>query len=75
MDEKPPFDTVKAAFFLVAGVIAVHCIVVLAGVAFCWTHAVDAPSSRCDDLRGQLAEMLTAALAAALAFVGGFSKK
>jgi hypothetical protein len=71
VNEKPPFDFVKASFFLVAGVIAVHCAIVLAGVVFCWTHE---SSARCDDLRGNLIELLAAALAAALAFAGAKSR-
>lgn len=69
---KPPFDTTKAAFFLVAGVIVVHCVVVLGGMVFCAMY--DSPT-RCGDIRGQLNELLTAALAAALAFAGGYTRK
>jgi hypothetical protein len=70
--DKPPFDTVRAAFFLVAGVIAVHCTVILVGVVFC---ALQTEGARCGELRGMLGELLTAALAAALAFAGGNSRK
>jgi hypothetical protein len=72
MSDRPPFDTIKWSFFLVAFVIATHCIIVMAGVAFCWVHTEEALTSRCSDLRGQLIEMLAAALAAALAFAGGY---
>lgn len=72
MAQKPPFDTTRAAFFLVAAVIAVHCLVVMYGMVFCGAHP---DASRCADLRGQLNELLTAALAAALAFAGGYSRK
>jgi hypothetical protein len=65
----PSFDLVKASFLLVAGVIGVHCVVVLAGLVFCWLNP-DA-TSRCDNLRSQLTELLAGALAAALAFAGG----
>lgn len=65
MGDKPPFDTVRAAFLLIAGVLFVQSIVVLAGVAFCWMQA---DAQRCGDLRGMLSELMTAALAAALAF-------
>jgi hypothetical protein len=70
--DRPPFDTVKWSFFLVAGVIGIHCVVVLAGVVFCGFHP---DGARCGDLRGQLTELLAGALAAALAFAGGFSKR
>ena len=68
---KPPFDTTKAAFFLVAFVIMVHCVVVLFGMVFCGFHP---DAQRCADLRGQLTELLTGALAAALAFAGGYKR-
>ena len=66
MSDKPPFDFVKASFFLVAFVIFVHCVVVLAGVAFCWVHVEQELTTRCSDLRGQLIEMLAAARPGAL---------
>ena len=69
--DKPPFDPIRAAFLLIAAVLGVQCIVVLAGVAFCWTATT---SERCSELRGMLSELLTAALAAALAFSGGARK-
>jgi hypothetical protein len=72
---RPPFDLVKASFYLVAGVIGVHCAVVLTMVAFCWANSDPTQPGRCADLRGQLAELLTAALASALAFSAGRSRK
>jgi hypothetical protein len=67
MSERPPFDPVRACFLLVATVIVVHCVVVLAGVAICvWENRCD-PSNRLGDL-------LAGALAAALAFAGGFNR-
>ena len=72
MADRPPFDTTRAAFFLVAAVIGVHCAVVLYGVVFC---GFTPEAARCADLRGQLTELLTGALAAALAFAGGYSRK
>jgi hypothetical protein len=72
MAGKTPFDTTRAAFYLVAGVIAVHCMVVLSGVVFC---GFNPDGARCGDLRGALSELLTGALAAALAFAGGYSKR
>lgn len=71
MANKPPFDTVKWSFFLVASVIGVHCAVVLVGVVFC---GFNPDGARCGDLRGQLTELLAGALAAALAFAGGFKR-
>jgi hypothetical protein len=68
----PPFDPLKWSFMLVALVICTHCLIVMAGVVFCW-FATDA--ARCGDLRGQLTELLAGALAAALAFAGGHTKR
>jgi hypothetical protein len=73
MPERPPFDTVRACFYLVAAVIAVQCLVVLVGVVWCALITVDRPS-RCEELRGLLGEVLTGALAAALAFAGGYNR-
>ena len=72
---REPFDAVRWSFFLVAAVIATHCVVVLAGVAFCWVHTEHDMTPRCSDLRGQLVETLAAALAAALAFAGGHTRR
>ena len=74
MGDKPPFDLRRASFLLVAAVIAVYCLVVLAGVAFCWMHPEADHMERCSRLGTQLIEMLAAALASALAFAGGMGK-
>jgi len=75
MEEPPPFDTVKASFFLIAGIIAVHCIVVLAGVVECIIHVdMYLTNSRECDPKSRLSELLSAALAAALAFAGGVKR-
>ena len=67
------FDPVKASFYLVAGVIALHGLVVLLGFIGCLVWFVDV-QFECDK-SGRLTEMLAAALAAALAFVGGFMQR
>jgi hypothetical protein len=72
VSDKPPFDPVRAVFFLVSGVIAVQCFVILAGVFFCWSQS---DPTRCADLRSMLSELLMAALASAMAFSGGYAKK
>ena len=66
-NEKPPFDLVRASFFLVAGVISVHLIVVVFGAFVCLSGT---SPGECDPT-GRLGEILAAALAAALAFAGG----
>jgi hypothetical protein len=73
---RPPFDTTRAAFFLVAGVIALYGVVVLIGVVTCAIYSGEIAQGRfrCDG-QDKLAELLAAALAAALAFAGGFNRK
>ncbi len=70
--DKPPFDQTKAAFYLVAGVIAVYSIVILAMSAACIWHAeriIMGADINCDP-NSRLMGLLAAALAAALAFAG-----
>ena len=69
MDDKPPFDFVRASFWLIASIIWVHCLIALTGAMEClWLKHFN-PEHVCDP-QGKLAELLAAALAAALAFVG-----
>jgi hypothetical protein len=76
VSEKQPFDTVRAAFYLVAGVIAVQCVVILVALAHCWLHYEEAAHLKLGcDMQGKLSDLMSAALAAALAFAGGFSRK
>jgi hypothetical protein len=75
MSDKPPFDAVKACFYLIAFVIFVHCIVVILGAAACLTYVNEIIEQKwkCDP-QGRLSELLSGALAAALAFAGGFTR-
>lgn len=75
-DGRPPFDPVKASFYLVAAVIGVHAIVVLLGVATCVVYAQEIVRQefRCDP-DSRLSTLLAEALATALAFTGGFLRK
>lgn len=76
MSDKPPFDAVKASFYLIAGIIAVHCLVVLLGAGMCLYFAKTVITNVdivCDP-KSRLSELLSAALAAALAFAGGFTR-
>jgi hypothetical protein len=76
VDDRPPFDAVRAAFYLVAFVVAVHAVIVLAVVAFCGWYGADVIAGRFQcDTRDRLAELMAAALAAALAFAGGQLRK
>jgi hypothetical protein len=71
VNERPPFDPQRAAFWLIAFVIGVH-VVVLAGGVACLIHAHEIilrPDLKCDP-DSRLFQLLSAALAAALAFAG-----
>ena len=70
------FDPVRAAFYLVAGIIALHGLIVLAGAVGCLVYMeliIKNPEIICDP-KSCLSELLSAALAAALAFAGGFTR-
>jgi hypothetical protein len=73
-DNRPPFDAVRAAFYLVAVVIGVHCVIVLMGAALCFYEIVATARVECD-AKGRLGDLLAGALAAAIAFGGGFMRK
>lgn len=75
MNERPPFDPVRAAFFLVAFVLVVQCLIVLIGIGFClWnSEKIVSGNFKCDP-DGHLFELLGAALSAALAFAGGLMR-
>lgn len=75
--DKPPFDSVRAGFYLVAGVIATYCVLSLAAMLHCWLNyeTVARLSEGGCDTRGRFFDLLSAALSAALAFAGGFSRK
>ena len=62
----------RAAFFLVAGVIAFQCVVVLVGIVTCvyYSDLIIQQKVECR-ARDQLIELMVQALAAALAFAGG----
>ena len=74
-NDRPPFDTVRAAFFLVAFVIVVYALVVLLGFGVCLYHHDDwvAGQFKCDS-ENRLVDLLSAALSAALAFAGGMMR-
>jgi hypothetical protein len=74
-NDRPPFDATRWAFFLVAFVILVYCIVVLIGVGLCAWHSHDivAGNFKCD-AENRLVDLLGAALSAALAFAGGLMR-
>jgi hypothetical protein len=76
MDDKPPFDPVKASFYLIAAILVFQCCVVLLTLVWCMYTLDPArmPDFKCDR-DGNFNQLLTGALAAALAFAGGFTRK
>jgi len=76
MADKPPFDPIRAAFWLVAFVAVVQCVVVILFAAACLLHAdqVFAGQQECDP-NSRLMALMSSALAAALAFVGLGSRR
>lgn len=72
MSDRPPFDPVRAAFYLVAFILFAHVVIVLVGVGVCAWHAAES-GAKCDS-EGHLFELLGAALSAALAFAGGLMR-
>lgn len=77
MPDRPPFDPVKACFYLIASVLGVQCLVAIAGFAHClwWGERIVEGRYSCESLGSQVSQLLTNALAAALAFTAGFTKK
>lgn len=77
MDEKPPFDPVRACFWLIAAVLAVQCLSALLAVGAClyWSERVVEGKWTCENINATLNQLLSGALAAALAFAAGFMKK
>lgn len=74
MPDRPPFDGVRASFFLVAFVICIHALVVLLGAGLCFYEVLIGTVTECD-AKGRLGDLLAGALAAALAFSGGFIRR
>lgn len=77
MDDKPPFDTTKWAFILVAFILFCYVAVPVAGAIACLVYSRDIilnPEIVCDP-KDRLAGLLAGALAAALALYTGMTKK
>ena len=70
MSDRPPFDPIRAAFWLIAFVVGIYGVVILAFAAGCLMHheaIVTNPEVSCDP-NNRLMGLLAAALAAALTF-------
>lgn len=77
MADKPPFDAVRACFYLIAAILAFQCIVALLALGVCiyWSGAVIAGKATCENINNLLNQLMSGALAAALAFTAGFTRK
>jgi len=75
--DKPPFEPVRACFWLIAAILAVQCLVALVGLGACiyWSGSVIEGKWTCENINQTLNQLLTGALAAALAFAAGFTKR
>jgi len=75
--DKPPFDPIRACFYLISAVLGVQCFIALMGLAAClyWSEHVVEGKWSCENINATLNQLLTGALAAALAFAAGFAKK
>jgi len=74
--DKPPFDPVRACFYLIAAILGFQCLVALLALAICiyWSGSVIAGKASCENINGLLNQLMSGALAAALAFTAGFAK-
>lgn len=74
--EEPPFNFRKAAFYLVAGTIATHMVIVLSWVGACIAHfAAIAQGTMACDPDARLDHLLAETIVAVLAFAAGASDK
>ena len=76
MDDKPPFDPIRACFFLVAAILSFQCLVALVALGVCiyWSSSVIEGKASCENINSLLNQLMSGALAAALAFTAGFAK-
>jgi hypothetical protein len=77
VSDKPPFDAVRACFYLISAILGVQCLTALTGLAAClyWSgHIVEGKWS-CENINSTLNLLLQGALTAALAFTAAFTKR
>ena len=63
MSEPPPFDTTRAAFYLVASMISVHALTIVTSDIQCWLA-----ERMCNEVVSSLRDLMTETMATALAF-------
>jgi hypothetical protein len=75
--DKPPFDAIRACFYLIASVLAFQGLVGLIGLGHClwWGERIVEGRYSCENIGAVLNQLLQGALAAVLAFAAGFSKR
>jgi hypothetical protein len=75
--DRPPFDPIRACFYLIAAILAFQCLVALMAAAACiyWSGHVVEGKFTCENINSTLNQLLSGALAAALAFTAAFTKR
>jgi len=76
VSDKPPFDPIKFACWLIAAIMLVQALVVIGAAAACLYYAktiISDPAIVCDP-KDRTMQLLTSMLAAALALLAGFTK-
>lgn len=74
MSDKPPFDPVRAAFWVVVGVLSLYALVIIVGLAGCALYVIGSASAACDP-RDKLTDLLAVMLSTALALYVGHKTK
>jgi hypothetical protein len=74
MDERPPFDPVRAAFWVVVSVLMLYGLVIIVGLAGCALSVIGIVSATCDP-RDKLSDLLAVMLSTALALYVGHKAK
>ena len=73
MNDKPPFDPIKACFYLLGAVILMYGVSVVVGLSICVVHFQDM-NYECDK-NNRLVGLLAGLLAAVMALLAGFSRR
>jgi threonine/homoserine/homoserine lactone efflux protein len=75
--DRPPFDPIRASFWLIAAILGVQCLIALMSAVTCiyWTASIVEGHATCEPVMNRLSELLMGALAAALAFSKGYDRK
>ena len=76
MSDKPPFDLVKASFFLIAGAFAIGAIVIIATMIMCMANAdaIIAGRFKCD-ADNRVFDLMATLISSSLALYAGGARK